>query len=124
MALKETGELPIGVEVDGVLHRDFTLRPRLVRDSVEVMEDALARDNDAYRGVALIAKQIERLGDLPRDRVTPDLLMSMFDIDMAKIMERAALLEGRLLTFRKPGQKASEASPDPREDRGALGGSA
>jgi len=100
-ALKEVGSLLVGVEVDGNLHYEFTLRPRLVRDSIRVMEDDKARQNDAYRGVALIACQLEKLGDLKPEQISTELLLSMYDADLAVIMEANSRLEGRLQNFRK-----------------------
>jgi len=98
--LKEVGELLVGVEVDGVLHSDFVLRPRLVRDSIRVMADEQAQQNDAYRGVALIACQIVKLGELSSAQITTELLLSMFDADLAVIMAANGRLEGRLQSFR------------------------
>lgn len=99
-ALKEKGTLLVGVEIDGKTHRDFVLRPRLVRDSVEVLEDEKAQNNDAYRGVALISRQIEKLGELTSEQITTDLLLSMYDADLAVIMEANSRLEVRLSNFR------------------------
>jgi len=98
--LKEVGELLVGVELDGVLHSDFVLRPRLVRDSIRVMADEQAQQNDAYRGVALIACQIVKLGELSSAQITTELLLSMFDADLAVIMAANGRLEGRLQSFR------------------------
>lgn len=121
---KEHGALPIGIEVDGKVHRDFTLRPRLVRDSVAVLEDARAQSNDAYRGVALIACQVVQLGTLKPEQIDTELLLSMFDTDMATIMEAASRLEGRLMTFRDDGEDTAAAAPGAGEDRRAVARSA
>lgn len=99
--LKESGTLLVGVEVDGVLHSDFVLRPRLVRDSIRVMADEQAQQNDAYRGVALIACQIEKLGTLNTAQISTELLLGMYDADLAVIMEANGRLEGRLQSFRE-----------------------
>jgi len=108
--LKASGTLPVGVEVDGVLHSTYVLRPRLVRDSVEVLADEKAQSNDAYRGVALFAMQLESLGTLEKDKITPDLLLDMLDIDMAEIMKANDALGVRLANFRKDGAGSSEAA--------------
>ncbi len=119
-SLMEQGVLPIGVEVGGKRHRAFTLRPRLVRDSVDVLEDSRAQNNDAYRGVALIACQIERLGDLTSAEIGTELLLSMFDADMAEIMKAASRLEERLLTFREAGEGAASGASGAGENRRAV----
>lgn len=108
--LKESGTLPVGVEVDGVLHSTFVLRPRLVRDSVNVLADEKAQSNDAYRGVALISMQLESLGTLEKDKITPDLLLDMLDIDMAEIMKANDALGERLTNFRKDGAGAAQVA--------------
>lgn len=122
--LKEFGTLPVGVEVDGVVHRDFVLRPRLVRDSVYVMADPRAVTDDSYRGVALFACQLERLGSLAKEQITADLLLDMFDMDMEEIMEANKRLGVKLRTFRNPGAGSTQAAPGAAEDRGSVEGSA
>ena len=117
-ALKESGTLPVGVEVDGKFHYEFTLRPRLVRDSVDVLEeDSRAQNNDAYRGVALIARQIESLGDLEPEQITTKLLLSMFDTDLAAIMEANSRLEGRLKNFRTQSKNTPASASGIGENR-------
>lgn len=107
--LKEKVTLPFGVIVDGKVHRDCVLRPRKVRDSVEVMRDPLAATEDSYRGVVLIGKQIESLGDLPREQITPELLLDLLDADMQELLEGNRRLEVRIRKFRKsPGSEGSK----------------
>jgi phage FluMu protein gp41 len=121
MKFKESGTLPVGVEVDGKFHHEFTLRPRLVRDSVDVLEeDSRAQSNDAYRGVALIARQIEQLGDLEPDQITAKLLLSMFDTDLAAIMAANSRLEERLKNFRAEGKNAPASASGIGENRDTV----
>jgi phage FluMu protein gp41 len=117
--IKETGFLPIGVEVAGVVHREFTLRPRLVRDSVDSFEECV-QANDAYRGVALTARQIDRLGTLPIEAINTNLLLNMYDADLAEIMAAAGRLESRLLTFRDAPAGQPQAASGVGEDRSAV----
>lgn len=118
--LKESGALLLGVEMNGRTHRDFTIRPRLVRDSVTVMESGMAQSNDAYRGVALIACQIESLGDLVREQITTELLLSMFDADLAVIMEANTRLEVRIQSFRKQNKGSADIASSSGENRHAV----
>ena len=117
---RESGSLLIGVEVDGKLHRDFLLRPRLVRDSVTVLDENRAQSNDAYRGVALIACQVEELGSLTREQITTDLLLSMYDADLAVIMEANSRLEGRLQSFRVKDEGTKVVAPSVGENRHSV----
>ena len=101
--ITEKGTLPIGVEFNGKLHRDFELRPALVKDSVEAMEDDRARKNKNYLAIAIMARQIVRLGndklDIPKDAITPALLMEMYDQDLAVMAEAAGRLRERMARF-------------------------
>lgn len=108
--VKEKGKLPIGLLVNGVWHRDFVLRPRLVSDTVKALEDPRTND-EGFRGVALLAVQIEKLGDIPPDQITSDLLLGMFDSDLGEVMAKAGALEARLIRFRKESEEAQKAAP-------------
>jgi phage FluMu protein gp41 len=119
-ALTEDGLLPIGIEVAGAVHQAFTIRPRLVRDSVDVLTDPLAQDNDAYRGVALFARQLVSLGTLQAGDITTELLLGMYDTDLGAIMAAHGRLEARLQTFRGGSQVAAAGASGAGEDRGAV----
>lgn len=99
------GTLPVGVEVDGVVHYDFEVRPQLVSDSIEAMEDPKAANNDSYLGLVLQCKQIVSLGCIPTESISPSLLMKMYQVDMNVMLEAAATLRDRLRTFRDAGKK-------------------
>ncbi len=118
--LRESGTLPVGVEVDGVLHREFVLRPRLVRDTVEALEDPRCADSEAYRGVALTARQIAQLGTLPAEKIDIALVLDMLDVDLGEIMAAADRLERRLLSFRGPGAGATQAASGPAAGGGTV----
>lgn len=115
--IKETGRLNVGIEADGKTHLDFELRPRLVRDSVAVVGDERARENPAYEGLAMTCMQIVKLGDLPKERITPDLLMDLHDVDMSVILEAAERLRARLATFRAGSEKPAAATVSADENR-------
>ena len=96
----EKGTLPIGIEYDGKIHRDFELRPQTVADSVDAVEEDRARDNESYLGVVVLAKQMIKLGDIPREDITTNLLLGMYDVDIAAVNEALGRLRKRLLSFR------------------------
>lgn len=108
--ITETGKLKVGACVDGKTHFDFELRGRLVRDSVDALEDDRARTNPAYEGLVMTAKQIIKLGDLSAEKITPDLLMSLNDIDMQEIMGAATRLQVRLANFRDGVEESAQAA--------------
>jgi hypothetical protein len=83
--ITEKGTLPIGIEKDGKWHRDFEIRPALVKDTVEVADEQEPKklDNPSYYGICLTAKQIIRIGDI--SPVPVDLVMEMYDDDIGEI---------------------------------------
>ena len=102
--------LPVGVELDGVVHRDVVLRPQKVRDSIEAMEDERAVKNESYLGLLMQAKQIVSFGHLQQERINADLLMDLYEVDMQALMEGAAKLRERLKTFRDAGDEPAQAA--------------
>ena len=79
-ALTISGELPGGVEVDGVLHRAFTLRLPTVRDNVEAV-DEVGVSNAVAMSVSILTRQITSLGELKPEQITYDLVVDMHPED-------------------------------------------
>ena len=104
----ERGTLPVGVEHGGQVHRDYEVRPRLVRDSVEAMEDPRALKNESYAGVCLLARQIVRLGAIPKEEITPALLMEMYEEDLGELYRAAEEVARRLKSFRGEGERPQD----------------
>lgn len=102
--------LPVGIEIDGVLHRDVVLRPQKVRDSIEALKDERAQADESWLGLVLQCRQMSKLGTLKPEQITPELLMDLFDVDMQVLMEGAAQLRERLRTFRDAGQTAAPSA--------------
>lgn len=99
--LNETGKLSVGIEFAGKVHRDFVLRPLLVRDPIEILEeDERAARNDHYFNICLLARQIVKLGDIPKENITPDLVMSLLDIDFETLSNTKGAQVERLKSFR------------------------
>nr|DAK62828.1 MAG TPA: hypothetical protein [Caudoviricetes sp.] len=76
-----SGQLPYGhKDEQGAIHRDFVMRPVTLAD-LEAMEDAypdlLARDNWLTRRRLTWAFALEKLGDLPKGAITPELLAGL-----------------------------------------------
>lgn len=64
--------LEIGIEFNGHLHRDFTLRLPTVGDEIDVSEDDSIPDS-GFR-VAVIARSLTALGTIPAEQITYKLL--------------------------------------------------
>lgn len=101
--LTEKGTLAVGIEHGGKTHKEFVLGPQLVRDSIEAMEDERSVKNDSYYGICLLAKQVKSLGEIPGEKITPELLMDMTEIDFKILMKGREALDKRLHTFRDEG---------------------
>lgn len=97
--IRVTGKLIEGVVVDGKEHHDFTLKPLTVRDTFDLQADEFASTSDEHMGVGVIARQIEKLGDLPREKITPELVMDMADIDFELLIRKQRELSEKLRSF-------------------------
>ena len=118
--ITEKGELLVGVEYGGKIHTAFELRPQLVRDSVEIFEGEdieRAKKNDAFFAVCLLAKQIVKLGELPKEAITPELLLNLCDADFKRIDDACKALNKRLLFFRAQGKKPEKADSGDAKNR-------
>jgi phage FluMu protein gp41 len=111
MNITEKGSLAVGVEFAGKVHRDFELKPQIVGDSVEAMEDGRAVQNDSYYGVILLARQIKKLGDIPVKEITAELVMTLTEVDFQILMEKKEALEKRLRSFRGEEKDAKADNP-------------
>lgn len=107
-ALTEKGTLPIGVEVDGAYHRDYELREQLVSDAIEVQEDPMidqsrVETSNAFFNICITARRLLRLGSLPKESITPDLVMGMSQKDFNELSAADARMEARRVSFREKG---------------------
>lgn len=66
-----TGALPVGIMYDGKLHQHVELRLATVGDEIAVLEDGVS---DAGVPVAVFARTLLTLGDIPADNITYELL--------------------------------------------------
>lgn len=104
----EKGKLTVGVEHGGKTHKDFELRPQFVRDSVEILEGEnaeRAKKSDSFFGVCLLARQIKSLGSIPAEEITPEVVMSLTEIDFLVLNKAKEALETRLRSFRDEAAK-------------------
>jgi hypothetical protein len=93
--IAEKGVLPIGIEKDGKVHRDFEVRAEGPEDRGDVVKEQGADKikNYAYLDVCLLAKQLVRIGEI--SPVPVDLVMEMHVEDFDVLMEAAELLRQR-----------------------------
>ncbi|NUH52713.1 UNVERIFIED_ORG: hypothetical protein FHU00_3937 [Citrobacter freundii] len=77
----QTGELSDGVVFNGTVHKTFELRLPVMRDNGQALEEAEERFQtvegftaDYYYRCAVMAATLIRLGDIPQEEVTAELL--------------------------------------------------
>jgi hypothetical protein len=74
--------LPQGyADAAGRIHREGIMRLATARDEIEPLRDAAVRTNGAYLSVLLLARTVTRLGDLPPEQLTPDLIQDLYAVD-------------------------------------------
>ena len=97
--VSEKGILPLGIERDGKFHREFEIRPALVRDSVELSaeQDPKRLENERFSEACKVAKQLLCVGDIKP--VTLEILEDMFLVDLEEIKAAQGRLAARLQSF-------------------------
>lgn len=102
--LTEKGTLPIGIEYDGKIHKDFEIREELVRDAIEIFDNPEAADraakNNAFMGLCTIAKRIIKIGAIPREAITTEMLLDCSTADMNELHRATQRLEEKRRSFR------------------------
>lgn len=96
--ITETGTLPIGVDIDGQRYRDFVVRPAIVRDSVEAIEEVGPNASQLRLTVAIMARQASFPG-LDQATITTDLIMGMHDADFAVLDAAVQRVEKKVRTL-------------------------
>ncbi len=74
MQFTETGTLAYGVQHNNAIHRDFEIRLQTVGDEIEVVSEVGGDIVDANFTVHLLARTLVRLGTIPEEELTPELL--------------------------------------------------
>lgn len=94
--ITQAGALPIGVEIDGVLHREFTLRPALVADNIDAITE-VGSSNSVALNAAVFARQLVQLGTLTPKQISYDLVAGMHVADFDALDQAALQLQKKLL---------------------------
>lgn len=94
-ALIVTSKLPIGIEVDGKVYKDFSVRPAMLRDSCAAIA---AVGGDAEPNTLRYATMAQRVSfeGLPQEQVTVELLMGLYDRDAVALELAADEVEKKL----------------------------
>lgn len=94
---RKCGELPVGVEVEGVVHRAYELKPTTIADLIS---------SDKFPGVNgrrshLLNLSIVKLGEL-KGPLPDHVFQQICLVDFESLMKELEELEGEMRTFRKP----------------------
>lgn len=108
--LTESDVLPIGVEVGGTLHREFTLRPALVRDNVDAVGE-VGTGNPVALSAALFARQLVKLGSLDAKQITTELVLGMHVEDFNALDRAAEQLQKKVLVAARNSSGGSTPAP-------------
>ena len=82
----QKGILPVGLEFEGQVHKEFEIRRELVGDTVAAMDNPRAQHNKAYASLCIFSRRLAKSGSIPKDKVTPELLMNMAEEDFDAIV--------------------------------------
>lgn len=90
-----------GLEYGGTRHFDGAIRVPTVRDREIALEEAAANASDAQIDRHVWARTITRLGDIPPEKITAELLESLVDTDYGPIARAEAEARKKLLPVRE-----------------------
>jgi len=109
-ALRHSDKLPIGLLVDGVLMRDFEMRPATVQDNIDATYE-VGSANVVELSVAIYARQLTRLGTLSGDAINTKLLRGLHVADFNALERAAEELQKKLLSGWTTSSGGTAAEP-------------
>lgn len=109
-----TGTLAYGVAYGGRRHYDFAMRLPTIGDNIDALE-ALPQGSVARIDLTMFAACMERLGEIPADEMTYELLASMDPADLDVIYEKVGEAKKKLLRL-NDGCELTEKSSSSWED--------
>lgn len=117
--LTQTGELLYGAEYpagSGRLHYDFELRLPTIDDNIAAI-DEVGATSTLRLNVAMLARCLVRLGDIPAEAITAKLVGGLVDEDYDVLVEKRE-------TLKKKRRRASATSPTTEQPSSSLGDTA
>ena len=97
MSMTEKGTLVLGVEYNGVRHKEFEMRLPTMADWEAALEEAGEGAIQARVNRHSWARCLVKLGDIPKDKITAELLGSLADIEYGPLSAAEERLRGKLL---------------------------
>ena len=84
--LTEQVRLLDGVEYQSERHVDVVMRVPIVKDSLEAEAESEGK-GALHLSLALLSKHIVSFGNIPKDKITVDLLAQLTDVDFERLCE-------------------------------------
>lgn len=107
--LTEKGTLTYGLDVDGVVHTEFELRMPTMADVENALEAAGEGASQARINRHTWALTMTRLGSLPPEKITAELLGGLVDTEYGLLQAAEDALRGKLRAAR--GCSGNSGSP-------------
>uniref|UniRef100_UPI000665ABBE hypothetical protein n=1 Tax=Serratia marcescens TaxID=615 RepID=UPI000665ABBE len=102
--------LAYGVQHNGVIHRDFEIRLQTVGDEIEVVAEVGSDIVDANFTVHLLARTLLRLGSIPAEEITPELLKEGLIYEDYTALLRAGRGAKKKLMDMKSGSETTDST--------------
>ncbi|WP_145490236.1 hypothetical protein [Yersinia rohdei] len=114
--MTSSGLLLHGIEANGKVHFDFTVRLPVIRDTISALSDTHDKFGTTegaaattYYRVAVIAQAITVLGDVDKDAITADLLLDeLTDDDFDLIDAQISVIKKKRMAL-NPSLPASDS---------------
>lgn len=119
----EQGFLVFGVAVGDVIHREFTIRMPVVKDTIAALTDTQESQGTTegpaaqlYYKVAIIASALISLGNLAKDDITTELLLNELTDDDFDIIDAHIAAIKKKRSPEKSSLPDTDLSPSPSVD--------
>lgn len=100
------GKFAIGIEVDGVIHTEFELRETTIRDGLSYIKKMKQNGEDTEDDLAIAvykgAEQMTKLGTLPVEKITAELLLQLNEEDFMPLIDKQDELVKKRKSLKKP----------------------
>lgn len=91
----ESFRLIEGIEYKGEVHRDVTMRAARVKDTFDAERESEGK-GVLFLSLSLLSRQIEKLGTIPKEKITPDLLLALNEEDFDRLSEVREVLKKKV----------------------------
>lgn len=95
-SLTHAGSLLFGVWFSGKNHKSFEIRMAKVSDSIDAEKSTSGKSGVEFM-VAVLARQLVALGDIPKESITVELLRDMYDDDLTILQNAKESLKKKLM---------------------------